>query len=87
MKPFESFFAREFDEFIEYRKQLGLAERPLRSYLLTFDRYLGEQKQQPALLEPMFFLELRANLRMQSRSGTRTVDLRPTDRDQAGFDR
>ena len=68
MKPFESFLARECDEFIEYRKQLGLAERPLRSYLLTFDRYLREQKQPPGLLEPMFFLKLRADLRMQSRS-------------------
>ena len=68
MKPFESFLAREFDEFINYRKQLGLAERPLRSFLLIFDRYLVEHKQPSGLLEPLFFLKLRANLQMQARS-------------------
>ncbi len=68
MKPFESFLAREFDEFIDYRKQLGLAERPLRSYLLIFDRYLIEHRQSSALLEPFFFLQLRANLEMEPRS-------------------
>jgi integrase len=68
MKPFESFLAREFDQFIEYRRQLGLSARPLRNYLLIFDRYLVEHKQPPALLEPLFFLQLRANLEMDPRS-------------------
>jgi len=63
-KPFESFFAREFDEFIIYRKQLGLDTSPSRHVLLIFDRYLKEKKPVPVLLEPSFFLELRTNLKL-----------------------
>ena len=68
MKPFESFLAREFDEFVAYREQLGLSTKTLRNVLLIFDRYLKEQKKEPVLLDPLFFLELRSNLEMEPSS-------------------
>ena len=44
MKPFESFLATQLEEFIAYRQSLGYALRPVRDYLLIFDRYLMESK-------------------------------------------
>ena len=73
MKNFESFFANEFKEFIAYRQNLGFATRPLRLKLLIFDRYLKEQKTKPDLLQPLFFLELRANLKMEPASVNRVL--------------
>ncbi len=68
MKPFESFLAHHLYEFIVYRRQLGYETKRLHSQLLLFDRYLKEQKMVPALLEPLFFLEMRANLEMEPAS-------------------
>jgi len=65
MKNFESFLAPQLIEFINYRKNLGFSPRPLRQNLLIFDRYLTQQKATRDLLTPAFFLELRANLKMQ----------------------
>ena len=68
MKPFESFLAHQFKEFIAYRQSLGYAQRPVRQYLLLFDRYLKESMTKPGPLPPVFFLELRANLKMKPTS-------------------
>lgn len=73
MKNFESFFAHEFKEFIAYRQNLGFATRPLRAQLLIFDRYLKEKKTKPSVLTPSFFLELRANLKMEPASVNRVL--------------
>jgi hypothetical protein len=42
MKAFESFLAPQLNEFIAYRQNLGYSLKPVRSYLLGFDRYLTE---------------------------------------------
>ena len=68
MKPFESFLAPRLDEFLTYRESLGYKTQGFRSHLLTFDRYLKEKESREALLEPLFFLEMRANLRLQPSS-------------------
>jgi site-specific recombinase XerD len=68
MKPFKSFLALQLKEFIAYRQSLGYAQRPVRQYLLLFDRYLIESKTTPGLLTPAFFLELKVNLNMQPTS-------------------
>ena len=68
MKPFESFLATQIKEFIAYRQSLGYAQRPVRQYLLLFDRYLKESMTKPGPLPPVFFLELRANLKMKPTS-------------------
>jgi site-specific recombinase XerD len=73
MKNFESFLAPKLNEYIAYRKSLGYSIRSLRSQLLIFDRYLKEKKANWDLLQPLFFLELRASLKMEARSVNRVV--------------
>ena len=68
MKPFESFLAPQLKEFIAYRQSLGYSLRPVRDFLLIFDRYLMESKTNRGLLTPAFFLELKVNLKMQPTS-------------------
>jgi integrase/recombinase XerD len=63
MKAFESFLAPQLNRFIAYRHDLGYAAKPIRSYLLRFDRYLKEHTRTPAVLQPSFFLELRSQLK------------------------
>jgi len=66
MKNFESFLAPQLNEFIAYRQNLGYSIKPIRSYLLRFDRYVKDQEIKPGVLEPSFFLEFRNNLKMES---------------------
>jgi len=73
MKPFESFLAPKLEEFLAYRENLGYAMRTYRSYLLTFDRYLKDTKAERNSLCPGFFLDMRANLKMESRSINRII--------------
>jgi len=68
MKPFESFLASQIQEFIAYRQNLGYQISRSRSHLKTFDRYLKNQKIEKSLLPPSFFLQLRSNLKIESRS-------------------
>jgi integrase/recombinase XerD len=68
MKNFESFLAPQLNEFIAYRQNLGYSLKPVRSYLLGFDRYVKDQEIQPGLLPPSFFLELRSHLKMEPMS-------------------
>jgi len=68
MKPFKSFLAPEIEKYLRYRQSLGFAPRPATSHLKTFDRYLARRKPEPTRLPPSFFLELRADLPLESRS-------------------
>ena len=68
MKPFESFLAKEIEKYLLYRKNLGFALHPTTDRLRTFDRYLAMRKPNPTPLPPPFFLELRADLKLESRS-------------------
>jgi len=62
MKPFESFLARQLEEYLTYRKELGYAEKPLRPRLLAFDRYIQKQHIGWDQLQPSFFLQLRSEI-------------------------
>jgi len=73
MKPFESFLAREIEKYILYRQSLGFSLHPTTSHLRTFDRYLAMRKTEPTILQPLFFLELRADLKLESRSVNRVL--------------
>ena len=73
MKPFESFLAREIEKYILYRQSLGFSLHPTTSHLRTFDRYLVMRKTGPTILQPLFFLELRADLKLESRSVNRVL--------------
>lgn len=68
MKNFESFLAPQLNEYLVYRKNLGYSLRSVRSHLLAFDRYLTEIEANWSSLDPSFFLEMRANLNVQSDS-------------------
>jgi len=73
MKSFESFMAPQLKEFLAYRESLGYAIKGYRSYLNIFDRYLKETKAEWVSLHPGFFLEMRANLKMEARSVNRII--------------
>ncbi len=73
MKIFESFLAQKIEEYVVYRQSLGFSLHPMTSYLRTFDRYLAMRKTEPTVLRPSFFLELRANLKLESRSINRIL--------------
>ncbi len=68
MRPFESFLAPQLDEFLAYRKGLGYEAEGFVSQLRNFDRYLSQKKRKETLLDPSFFLEMRADLNMQHSS-------------------
>ncbi len=68
MKRFKSFLGQEIEKYQRYRQSLGFAPHPTTSYLKTFDRYLAMKKPDHTVLPPSFFLELRAGLRLESRS-------------------
>ncbi len=73
MKNFESFLAPQLKEFVAYRQNLGYATKTLLSHLKTFDRYIKKKKAEPDLLQPIFFLELRADLKMEPKSVNRVL--------------
>ena len=73
MKPFESFMAPKFEEFLVYREGLGYSMEAYRSYLHSFDRYLKETEDEWSSLDPAFFLDMRANLKMESRSANKIL--------------
>jgi len=68
MKTFESFLAPQLKAFIAYRKSLGYATEPTRSRLMIFDNYLKEQKTTSQRLSTAFFLQMRADLKMEPSS-------------------
>ena len=73
MKTFESFLAPQLNEFIAYRQNLGYSIKPVRSYLLRFDRYVKDKKIKHDVLSPSFFLELRSRLKMEPMSVNRLL--------------
>jgi len=73
MNAFNSFLAKELNEFVDYRLSLGFSAKPFCSYLKTFDRYLAEREKEPILLQPPFFLELRSDLNIEARSANRII--------------
>lgn len=73
MKNFESFLAPQLKAFMAYRQNLGYATKTLWSHLKTFDRHLKEKKPDPSLLQPSFFLEIRADLKMEPTSANRIL--------------
>jgi site-specific recombinase XerD len=68
MNNFHSFLAPRLNEYLTYRKNLGYSEKSHRLHLLVFDRYLKHADADWDCLQPAFFLEMRANLNMQSES-------------------
>jgi integrase len=68
MNKFESFLAPQLQQYVIYRHNLGYAMKASLSHLKTFDRYLKQKQAQPGLLPPSFFMQLQADLKIESRS-------------------
>ena len=73
MKNFESFLAPQLNEYLAYRQGMGYSIKVSRSHLLIFDRYLRRTNADWKSLQPFFFLEMRANLDMESRGTNRII--------------
>lgn len=73
MRHFKSFLAPQLREYVIYRENLGYAKSTLISHLAAFDRYLKEQRAEQVLLQPLFFLELKRDLKMEPRSANRIL--------------
>jgi len=63
MKAFESTIGPLMESYIAYRLGLGYSEKHLRSTLRGFDRYVCTQKANLQDMNPLFFLEMKKNLR------------------------
>ena len=68
MNAFNSYLAKQLDEFVAYRQSLGFATKTVYSHLRTFDRYLAKREKEPVLLTPSFFFELRTDLKVEART-------------------
>lgn len=64
MKSFESFFARQMEAFLAYRKGLGYDEKNIRRSLLTIDQYLLQQPVPSVAWQPAFYLKIRKDLKL-----------------------
>lgn len=73
MKNFESFLAPLFNEYLTYRNNLGYKVNITRFHLMIFDQYLRKTNADLDSLKPFFFLEMRANIEMESRSVNRMI--------------
>lgn len=73
MKNFESFLAPQLKDCLAYRRSLGYSTRVTKSHLLVFDRYLRRTNAYWNTLQPFYFLEMRANLEMESRGVNRVL--------------
>jgi len=65
--------APKLEGFHAYRDSLGYTMKSYRSHLHVFDRYLREQEADWSSLRPAFFLEMRANLKMEPISVNRII--------------
>jgi len=73
MNQFESFLAPQLERYIIYRRRLGYSKTSSLSHLKSFDRYLKQHQPEKASLQPSFFMELRADLKIEPRSINRII--------------
>lgn len=65
--------AQELEQYVAYRKHLGYAKDALRTSLSAFDRYLKEQNADWDVMQPSFFLQLRANIKKDPKTVNRVL--------------
>jgi len=68
MSEFESFLKQQLKEYVAYRKNTGYAMKTTLSHLKTFDQYLKSRKYKGEWLQPSFFLEFKADLKIEPTS-------------------
>ena len=73
MNRFKSFLSPQLQQYLIYRHNLGYSMKPSLSHLKTFDRYLKQKQAQQVLLQPSFFMEMQAELKIEPRSVNRIL--------------
>ena len=73
MSRFESFLGPLMEEYLSYRKKLGYCISPSFSNLKIFDRYIEKKNITREKLDPLFFLEMRTELKVEPRTVNRTI--------------
>ena len=73
MNKFKSFLAPQLQKYVIYRHNLGYSMKTSLSHLKTFDRYLLQKQAAQVLLQPSFFMNMQADLKIESRSVNRIL--------------
>ncbi len=68
MNKFKSFLTPQLRQYLIYRHNLGYSMKPSLSHLKTFDRYLKQKQAEQVLLQPSFFVQMHADLKIEPRS-------------------
>ena len=68
MNKFKSFLSVQLQQYLIYRHNLGYSMKPSLSHLKTFDRYLKQKQAEQVLLQPSFFVQMQADLKIEPRS-------------------
>jgi len=68
MKYFESFLAKQLEDFLDYRRSLGYDYENQLCVLRQFDQYVKRTKPEPGPLSPNFILTMRSSLKMEPMS-------------------
>lgn len=73
MSRFESFLGPLMEEYLSYRENLGYCIRSSFSKLKRFDRYVEKKDITREQLDPLFFLEMRTELKVEPRTVNCTI--------------
>ncbi len=73
MNNYKSFLAPQLQQYLSYRHNLGYSMKPSLSHLKTFDRYLKQKQAEQVLLQPSFFVQMQADLKIEPRSVNRLL--------------
>jgi site-specific recombinase XerD len=73
MNNFKSFLAPQLQQYLIYRHNLGYSMKPSLSHLKTFDSYLKQKQVEQVLLQPSFFVQMQADLKIEPRSVNRLL--------------
>ena len=73
MNKFKSFLSLQLQQYLIYRQNLGYSMKPSLSHLKTFDRYLKQRQAEQVLLQPSFFVQMQADIKIEPRSVNRLL--------------
>ena len=73
MNKFKSFLTPQLQQYLIYRRNLGYSMKPSLSHLKTFDRYLKQRQAEQVLLQPSFFVQMQADIKIEPRSVNRLL--------------
>ena len=68
MKPFKSAIAQQMEAYIAYRKDLGFADKHLRSTLRPFDLFTAQKGLSIQHFNPLDFMDFKKSLKLEPRS-------------------